>query len=490
MSAMGKIVLDLLCHADFSGRIRPSREDIGFPAFSAGVARLRAQNPEGTLLLDAGDAFSTNYWPGLPLVGAMIRSKTDVMTLGNHEFDRGPAFLDSCISACPFPVLCANVRRKADGAPVPGTKPWGLLERCGIRIGVLGLTTEYTPYMVEKSAFAPFEMTSAAEAAARHIPAMRAAGADVVVVLTHMPFYQAADGTLTGELPELIDASPAADVWIGGHIPGDCAQVRNGACVVKAGFGGASIAHVRLTLDAASHRILDRSCAVVQTDPNGQADPEITRYIRSVTDPFEPYFREPLGSLNERWRMTLAHESKLGDFLADCLRFGGQTELSYMNTTSACGELLPGEITREELLYCAAFDDEMFTGIITGAQLHALLEAVYEPERFGNNAAIAFSGFHAAVDHTRPGGQKVLSVTRPDGTPIAPDERLSVTVSAYMASGGNDTGAIAGQIDWKPTGRHYHEAVSAYAKSLGVLTVADYPRLRETGEPENNHAPY
>lgn len=55
-----------------------------------------------------------------------------------------------------------------------------------------------------------------------------------------------------------------------------------------------------------------------------------------------------------------------------------------------------GEITREELLYCAAFDDEMFTGIITGAQLHALLEAVYEPERFGNNAAIAFSGFHAA----------------------------------------------------------------------------------------------
>ena len=99
---------------------------------------------------------------------------------------------------------------------------------------------------------------------------MRAAGADVVVVLTHMPFYQAADGTLTGELPELIDASPAADVWIGGHIPGDCAQVRNGACVVKAGFGGASIAHVRLTLGAASRRILDRSCAVVQTDPNSE----------------------------------------------------------------------------------------------------------------------------------------------------------------------------------------------------------------------------
>ena len=48
---MREIVLDLLCHADFSGRIRPSREDIGFPAFSAEIARLRAQNPAGTLLL-------------------------------------------------------------------------------------------------------------------------------------------------------------------------------------------------------------------------------------------------------------------------------------------------------------------------------------------------------------------------------------------------------------------------------------------------------
>ena len=55
---MREIVLDLLCHADFSGRIRPSREDIGFPAFSAEIARLRAQNPAGTLLLDAGDAFA------------------------------------------------------------------------------------------------------------------------------------------------------------------------------------------------------------------------------------------------------------------------------------------------------------------------------------------------------------------------------------------------------------------------------------------------
>lgn len=60
-----------------------------------------------------------------------------------------------------------------------------------------------------------------------------------------------------------------------------------------------------------------------------------------------------------------------------------------------------------------------------------------------------------------------------------------------MASGGNDHRShCPGRSTGSRPARHYHEAVSAYAKSLGVLTVADYPRLHETGEPENNHAPY
>ncbi len=122
-----------------------------------------------------------------------------------------------------------------------------------------------------------------------------------------------------------------------------------------------------------------------------------------------------------------------------------------MNTTSACGELLPGEITREELLYCAAFDDEMFTGIITGAQLHALLEAVYEPERFGNNAAIRLLRLPTPQwTIPAPAGRR-FSLSR--GRTVRPLRRTSASASRsapIWPPGGNDTGAIAGQIDWKP----------------------------------------
>ena len=151
-----EILLDILCHADFSGRLRKTPDSPGIAAFAAEVEGLRARNPGGTLLLSAGDEFSANLWGGQPIVGAMNLLKTYAMTLGNHEFDRGPEFLEDCIAGCQFPVLCANVKKKDSEVPVAGTAPYTILERRGIKIGVLGLTTEYTPYMVEKSAFEMF----------------------------------------------------------------------------------------------------------------------------------------------------------------------------------------------------------------------------------------------------------------------------------------------------------------------------------------------
>ena len=141
---MSETRLDILAHADFSGQLRQTKRCPGMAAFGAEIEAIRRENPDGTLLLDAGDEFSANFWGGPPMVEALDVWRTDAMTLGNHEFDRGDATLESCIAAAKYPVLCANIFRRDTGAPVPGTRPWVILERQGVRIGVLGLTTEYT----------------------------------------------------------------------------------------------------------------------------------------------------------------------------------------------------------------------------------------------------------------------------------------------------------------------------------------------------------
>lgn len=487
---MKNITLNFLCHADFSGRLRKSEQNIGFPAFAAQVEALRSNNPEGTLLLDAGDAFSTNFWGGKPIVKALNMINTDVMTLGNHEFDRGIIFLEECIANCEFPVLCGNIIEKETGENPAGTLPYVILEKLGVKIGILGITSEYTPYMVEKTAFEPFRATSAIDCAKKYIPEMRLKGAEIIIALMHCPFYVEENNTISGELWDIFKEIPPVDVCIGGHIPGDFASIIGDTCVLKAGFGGESIGHAQLVFNTETRKVTAKSCEVIQTDPTGKSSKEIEDYIQSVVGPFESFFTEHIAQAEEHWDMRLAVESKLGDFLADCLRYGGNTTLSYMNATSAGGEIKPGIVTREMITQVAGFNDLIFTGKMTGKQLYQLVELVYEPDRFGNNAGIIFSGFHAQLDHTAKSPNKVLQLTLPDGTPIQPKEQYSVATSAYMASGGNDTELIANSISWKESDLRFYDAAFDYAKKIEVLSVKDWPRITAKGHPENDNSPF
>ena len=219
------MLIDIITQTDFAAAIEASYHCPGAARVAGLVGHIRAQNPEGTLFLDAGDVLCgapiANLTDGAPVIALLGQMGVDAMTLGNHEFDRGQAFLNDCIRRADFPILCANIVEKATGDRIPGTKPFVLLERAGLRIGVVGITTEYTPYMVTASSFLPYAAQSAVEACRSAIPAVRAAGADIVVLLAHVPFYIEEDGSATGELIDILSGIPPVDVCIGGHIPGD-----------------------------------------------------------------------------------------------------------------------------------------------------------------------------------------------------------------------------------------------------------------------------
>ena len=484
------VQLDILAHADFSARLRKTKRSPGYAAFATLVDRVRSENPGGTLFLDAGDESSDDRWCGLPMMRALTLSGTDALTLGNHEFDRGQAFVEDCIAHAPFPVLCANIVEKATGALVRGAKPYVLLERAGIRIGILGLTTEYTPYMVTASAFAPYEVRPAAQTARALIPQMRAEGADLVVVLAHFPFYIAEDGTISGELFDVMQSIPPVDVFIGGHIPGDYADEVSGAAVLKGGFGGKSLPHARLFFDREQGRVVKKECLLHQTDPSIAPLDRYSAFEREITGPYDAFFNETLAVAEERWSLRLSAESKLGNFLADCLREGAGTDIAYMNATCGGGTIEPGPVTREDVTAVMGFNDPVYTARITGRQLYQLFELVYEPARFGNNAGLLYSGLVVYADHTRSCGQKITRITRTDGTPVASDQSYTVATSEYMASGGNDTSAVANALTWQKQALRAHDAIFAYLAKYGRLRVSPEQRLFEIGRPENDNAPF
>ena len=150
LAAQGQDTLFVLHTSDTHSRIEPvSRQSADRNAGLGGVVRrvsfvkrYRAEHPD-VLLFDCGD-FSQgtpyyNMFRGELEVKMMNLMGYDAMTIGNHEFDFGLENMARLFRMAHFPVVCANY--EVAGTPLEGlVKPYVVLERQGVRVGVFGLS--------------------------------------------------------------------------------------------------------------------------------------------------------------------------------------------------------------------------------------------------------------------------------------------------------------------------------------------------------------
>jgi 5'-nucleotidase len=136
----------------------------GAARFKTVVERLRSEaaatpippkTRAGSILVSSGDNFlaglnlNASFEKGVPWYDSIAASAIgyDAMTLGNHDFDFGPAKLADFISGFTSDTtfLSANLDVKPEKALKPvrsRIKPWTIVRRGGDRIGVIGLTTD------------------------------------------------------------------------------------------------------------------------------------------------------------------------------------------------------------------------------------------------------------------------------------------------------------------------------------------------------------
>lgn len=96
------------------------------------------------LLVDSGDRVTGNAYvdddkrPGVPMIELMNVVGYDVVTLGNHEFDKGREVLKSMIQASDFDWVCSNVEVLRGMKPI---KPYKIVRYKGAKIGFVGVVT-------------------------------------------------------------------------------------------------------------------------------------------------------------------------------------------------------------------------------------------------------------------------------------------------------------------------------------------------------------
>ncbi len=175
-----------------------------------------ADGRSNVLLLHAGDwCQGTPYFSefGAPYMVRMINAVGyDAITLGNHEFDNGIEALGEALSGCEVPVVVCNY----DFSPFEAgkyIKPYVILEKAGLRIGVIGVLCPLGS-MVQGDIANRLPMLDMVPTVQKYADLLRPQ-CDLVIALTHIGYTEHGPGETTD--PQLCAATRNIDIFVGGH---------------------------------------------------------------------------------------------------------------------------------------------------------------------------------------------------------------------------------------------------------------------------------
>jgi 5'-nucleotidase len=485
----------------------------GVEYMAALVAQLRAGHSP-SMVVAAGDLIGaspaiSSFLRDEPSIAAMDALGLEVSSVGNHEFDRGPAELmrlqsGGCVpgAACTdserfpgarFRYLAANVIDEATGKPL--FPPYLIRRFEGIPVAFIGVVLRGTPGIVTPAGTAGLRFRDEAEAVNELVPELKRQGVEALVVLIHQGGETAGsydDPACPGFSGPIIDIvrrlDPAVDLVVSGHTHQAYVCRVGSRPVTQAGSYGRFVTAIDLDIDRASRDVTGVVAHNHLVDPavlgKDSAETGIVARARAATlrVAARPVGRLAGPLLRERNR---AGESPLGDVVADsqlqamAAPAAGGAQFAWMNAGGIRADLAPrGEsVTYGEAFAVLPFGNSLVVLELSGAQIGQALERQWNAN--GEARIMQVSGnFHYDWDGTRPSGRRVVpgSITL-DGRPIDRDARYRVVVNNFMADGGD--GLIA-RADAKRL-MEGPSAIDAFADYLGAHAGLAPPRAPRIG---------
>ena len=304
--------MQILAYDYFSDHAEPQT---GLIQLADRIAALRAEPDVTTLLFDNGDFLQGNPLADYlsngqaggdehPMIAAFNTLGYDAITLGNHEFDYGLPFLRAALAGARFPVVCANIHSLKGTALA---QPYTILDRMircsdgtqrNLRIGVIGFVPPQVTLWERAGLRGQLHADDIVASAQAHVPALRAAGADIVVALCHSGIGPAihTPGMENAAVP--LAAVAGVDVILAGHthefFPGDSHPANaaidpvrgtlHGKPAVMAGFCGNCLGVIDLELDLSGPdpRIVSHNTGLQQAISDAVTSPLKDRLMQEV----------------------------------------------------------------------------------------------------------------------------------------------------------------------------------------------------------------
>ena len=470
--------LDLIFSNDMHGGIDRSEATFinpDFPPLLGGggsaatlIKHIRslANDRRDNLLLDAGDIFQgrpvgtiTN---GKAVVEFMNAIGYDAMTIGNHEYDIPEEKLMETLQLAQFPVLSCNIIDKRTGEIPSYIQPYIVVERLGLKIGILGFTTTDTEKMSFPENIKNVKFLSEKEAIDKYVKILRnQEKVDIVIVLGHagLPYdivptyltrYDAQGNPLYSEryavwgydAQEIAREVEGIDIFIGGHmhkgIPTPWIDPYTHTMVIQGYAYGSNLGWITLKIDPETKTVtgyevpaIREGSMVTLFEDEFIPDEEIGGMIAEQVAIAEEGMDEVVGYAGVYLsRTNVDAQSLIGNTIVDAMRAEVGADFAFLNLGGVRADIKAGPVTYRDIFQVMPFDNMIVSFRCNGEFLRRIIETRVEGSRHG----LIISGGKVVYSKKRENFDRVTHFEI-GGKPWDPNKIYTVATTDFIMQG-------------------------------------------------------
>ncbi|MFO4721688.1 bifunctional UDP-sugar hydrolase/5'-nucleotidase [Vibrio cholerae] len=427
------------------------------------VKTIRQEQPN-VILVDAGDTIQGNFVETFkdeaidPMMLGFNEMKYDVWVLGNHEFDFGLKVLNRSLTQFKGRSLAGNIQRP-DGNPfLPG---YTIIERGGIKIGVIGMDTPMTQVFAEGTNRLEGMTFTNPTLEVQKIIKQIDPQVDAIVLVAHMGIENENDITNTG-VTDIANGNPELDAIVAGHMHTliDKAVV-NGVIITEPDKYGRALSRIDLQFEEQNGKF-----TLINKDSLTYKIKDITSdsKMESLYEPYHKRLREManreiaqlsgvnLVPENEIRGIPQVHVQDTGIsalFQEASFFYAPKANVIALQIDNDNAKLDVGSIKAKDIAYNYQYaGGEITVYQMTGKELKQYMEwsagyfnsvkpgdvtYSFNPERRASKYSTNdfFAGVTYTIDLTQPAGERITDLQFADGTPVKDNSEIRLGMNSY-----------------------------------------------------------
>ncbi|MBF8963934.1 5'-nucleotidase C-terminal domain-containing protein [Pontibacter sp. FD36] len=481
--------ITILQTADIHGQLMPHQEmfvENGEFVFKerGGVANIqtlfkqvKAENPEGTVIVDGGDLIQGSAVAAMsegdaiaPVIKAM---DYDFLIPGNWEVIFGSQKMRSILESYGKPVVCANIYDEASSELL--YPPYIIKEIKGVKLGFISYNDPEVPVR-QNPVFSKGLIFKGLDDNLQPLikELKEEKGVDILFLVMHLGISKQ---IYLADQPEI----EGVDFVLGNDTHERIRKPlkRKYAQVVEPGGFGSFVG--RLDLDIKDGKIVDQRYELMDVDPEKYpADPAVQKIVDEQMAPYKAQMDRVLGYTTEPLYRYLVVENALDNMITDAVRWKTGADIAISNGFRFGTPIVPdasgkAPITYSDIWNMLPVNENVKTGKATGQQIKNWMEqelhnvfAEKPLERFGG-WVIRFSGMELTFKANAPKGERVQSITV-GGKPL--DLKKEYTMAACRRTGEPDhvLCRMPNAKDPKVLDYTVHDVMEEYLKKNGTVS--------------------